>query len=334
MESRLRVDWNFQGSDRPPRSMDRFHLELVKRWMERPELRSLILLILRLPTRCRRQIARRKSPSTTKFAMDSSPKWTMRRRVFLRKAATEITRRPEEFTPFSSDLAPGQPADRTVSPPGVADLGGWPQGAGFASSFPPGTDQAEQPCPPGLDPASPFRAPASMCEAFFSMPPMMPMGFPPLHCEFQAFDPRVQKLLCRPHAGATTIIVQIIPNKVTQRTLLNVWKDLGFGGCIDLFYLPMDFRKKRNIGYGYVNFTTETEAMIFESKVHGMQVPNVNSPKRLTATKAKEQGFCANFWKIWEAAKKRGRCPPECRPLILDPDTGEEIEFPVPLDIA
>mmetsp|Transcript_110850 Transcript_110850/g.253995 ORF Transcript_110850/g.253995 Transcript_110850/m.253995 type:complete len:387 (-) Transcript_110850:146-1306(-) len=258
----------------------------------------------------------------------------------MRKAATDYPKPFAEFTPFSSDPLPGtlSPGLRPVAPDMAVkseypDQSPWPPAGAYYSSFSPGLDQCEQPCPPGLDPASPLRAPVNACEAFFPMPQFMPMGYPMFNCEIQGFDPRVQKLLYRQPAGATTIIVQIIPNKMTQRMLLNVWKDLGFGGCIDLFYLPMDFRKKRNIGYGYVNFTTESEAMLFERKVDGMQVPNVNSPKRLTAAKAKEQGFFANFWKIWEAAKKRGRCPPEARPLILDPDTKEEIEFPVPLGL-
>lgn len=55
------------------------------------------------------------------------------------------------------------------------------------------------------------------------------------------------------NTGMTTIMLRNIPNKYTQKMLLEVVNQ-NFNGLYDFFYLPIDFRNKCNVGYAFVNF--------------------------------------------------------------------------------
>jgi len=146
--------------------------------------------------------------------------------------------------------------------------------------------------------------------------------------EASGLCPTLKRLLARPSVGATTIMVRNIPNKYSQRLLLKAWRDMGFDKCIDLFYLPMDFRKRANLGYCFANFTTEEEAMRFCRQVSGYQLPLFNSKKVLATGVAHVQGFEANFRNFCNTPKMSGNVAPEFQPLIFDPATGAEVPFP------
>ena len=51
----------------------------------------------------------------------------------------------------------------------------------------------------------------------------------------------------------TTVMVKNIPNKYTQRNLLDLI-DTTYAGAYDFFYLPIDFKNKCNLGYAFINF--------------------------------------------------------------------------------
>lgn len=51
----------------------------------------------------------------------------------------------------------------------------------------------------------------------------------------------------------TTLMIKNIPNKYTQKMLLQTI-DLKFKGHYDFFYLPIDFKNKCNVGYAFINF--------------------------------------------------------------------------------
>ena len=51
----------------------------------------------------------------------------------------------------------------------------------------------------------------------------------------------------------TTVMIKNIPNKYSQRNLLELI-DVGYGGAYDFFYLPIDFKNKCNLGYAFINF--------------------------------------------------------------------------------
>lgn len=144
-------------------------------------------------------------------------------------------------------------------------------------------------------------------------------------------SPVLQKLLERPEAGNTTVMVRNIPNKYTQRMLLKIFKQEvgeGFRRSIDLFYLPIDFKNKTNLGYCFVNFATEENAALFRAAVNGLSLSLFKSTKILTTDPARVQGFEANFTNFRNSAVMGKSVAPEYQPVIFDPETGVEVPFP------
>jgi len=53
----------------------------------------------------------------------------------------------------------------------------------------------------------------------------------------------------------TTVMIRNIPNRCSQRELINELDSVGFAGCFDFLYIPLDLGTMSNVGYAFVNFT-------------------------------------------------------------------------------
>ena len=127
----------------------------------------------------------------------------------------------------------------------------------------------------------------------------------------------------RPHAQVTpdhlctTVMLRNIPNKYTQKMLMDHVDERGFMNRYDFLYLPIDFRNKCNVGYAFINFVDNTALQDFKGLFDGYKLPGFNSQKVCQVTYARVQGLEANV----EHYKNSPVCDvtvPEYRPIVLE----------------
>mmetsp|Transcript_98143 Transcript_98143/g.247682 ORF Transcript_98143/g.247682 Transcript_98143/m.247682 type:complete len:161 (-) Transcript_98143:204-686(-) len=124
-----------------------------------------------------------------------------------------------------------------------------------------------------------------------------------------------------------------IPNKYTREMLVKQLNQ-DFRGRFDFVYLPIDFKNRCNVGYGFINFRTSEACDEFVSKFNGVDVrkclPGLNSRKVAEVTPARVQGLDENVRRLRNGPVMNELVHhPDWMPLLLDED-GEEKNFPVP----
>ena len=87
----------------------------------------------------------------------------------------------------------------------------------------------------------------------------------------------------------TTLMVKNIPNKYTQKMLLET-VDVEFKTSYDFFYLPIDFKNKCNVGYAFINFIDPKCIIPFVEKFNNKKWEKFNSEKVCDITYARIQG--------------------------------------------
>mmetsp|Transcript_33270 Transcript_33270/g.70352 ORF Transcript_33270/g.70352 Transcript_33270/m.70352 type:complete len:337 (-) Transcript_33270:470-1480(-) len=138
--------------------------------------------------------------------------------------------------------------------------------------------------------------------------------------------PAVRALLSAPAEGTTTITVHHIPGKCTPRLVLRAWRTEGLLEGLNLFYLPMDFKKKTALGQCYLNFATEEQATLFRGRVDG-RLAGLRTKQPVAAYAARLQGFSANFREFWNSLPEIARGVPEFLPIIFDDETAGEVSL-------
>eukprot|EP00746_Dinoflagellata_sp_MGD_P033501 gnl/MRDRNA2_/MRDRNA2_179921_c0_seq1.p1 gnl/MRDRNA2_/MRDRNA2_179921_c0~~gnl/MRDRNA2_/MRDRNA2_179921_c0_seq1.p1 ORF type:complete len:417 (-),score=79.80 gnl/MRDRNA2_/MRDRNA2_179921_c0_seq1:3-1103(-) len=129
----------------------------------------------------------------------------------------------------------------------------------------------------------------------------------------------------------TTVMLRNIPNKYTQQMLLNrLNKD--FRGEFDFMYLPIDFKNKCNVGYGFINFCTPESCQKFIQQFDGIDVrkclPGLNSRKVAEVTPARMQGKAENVRRLTNSpVMHQLEDHPDWMPIVLD-EYGEQMPFP------
>ncbi|EJW01292.1 hypothetical protein EDEG_00509 [Edhazardia aedis USNM 41457] len=115
----------------------------------------------------------------------------------------------------------------------------------------------------------------------------------------------------------TTCMIKNIPNKYTQKMLLDLI-DESHIGTYDFVYLRMDFKNKCNVGYAFINFRHPFFVYSFFKKINGKMWLKFNSNKIAVLSYASIQGFdsLVNRFKRSEVNKESE----EFRPLIIYPN--------------
>lgn len=100
----------------------------------------------------------------------------------------------------------------------------------------------------------------------------------------------------------TTLMVRGIPAHYTQEMLMAEWP---LDGSYNLLYLPRSSGGRTNLGYAFLNFTTEAHARAFRSFWFGRALAHSSSDRRLGVGLADTQGFEATVAQL--KAKPMGR---------------------------
>jgi hypothetical protein len=124
----------------------------------------------------------------------------------------------------------------------------------------------------------------------------------------------------------TTVMLRNIPNKYTQRMLLDQLNSMGYEGKYNFFYLPIDFRNRCNVGYAFINFLSSETAKVFKNHLDGYRLTGFNSQKICEVSFARVQGLDANIMH-YRNSPVNGVGIPEYRPLLFA--DGKEIPFPL-----
>mmetsp|Transcript_47494 Transcript_47494/g.136133 ORF Transcript_47494/g.136133 Transcript_47494/m.136133 type:complete len:682 (+) Transcript_47494:98-2143(+) len=133
--------------------------------------------------------------------------------------------------------------------------------------------------------------------------------------------------------GYTTVMLRNIPNKYTREMLVKQLSQ-DFKGRFDFVYLPIDFKNRCNVGYGFINFRNPEACDEFVIKFNGVDVrkclPGLNSRKVAEVTPARVQGLDENVRRLRNGPVMNELVQhPDWMPLLLG-DDGEERAFPVP----
>ena len=116
---------------------------------------------------------------------------------------------------------------------------------------------------------------------------------------------------------ATTVMVRNIPTRFTSVSFLRVLDECGFRHTYDFFYLPMDFRTGKNMGYCFINFAHPSYTIMFASLFHGRRLRMTTSTTVVEVTPSKRQGLVENV-ALFKASDLLGSLSlPHFKPLVL-----------------
>jgi hypothetical protein len=96
--------------------------------------------------------------------------------------------------------------------------------------------------------------------------------------------------------GVKTVMIRQIPRQYTQAMLLQEVNNRGFENLFDFLYLPFDFKKGVNVGYGFINFIDTKYAESCRDEFDGTYLEQKvkHKGKPLRVHPAQVQGYEAN----------------------------------------
>ncbi len=128
----------------------------------------------------------------------------------------------------------------------------------------------------------------------------------------------------------TTVMVRNIPNKYSQKMLLDEVNVL-VSGTYDFFYLPIDFNNNCNMGYAFINFLTPRDVANFIRNFDGKKWKKFISEKVCAVTFARIQGKSSLISRFQNSSLLSR--DDHCRPLLFmssGPQAGSPEPFPSP----
>jgi RNA recognition motif-containing protein len=117
----------------------------------------------------------------------------------------------------------------------------------------------------------------------------------------------------------TTVMVRHIPTRFTSSSFLEVLSECGFSATFDFFYLPMDFRTGKNMGYAFLNFTIPYFAQLFAHMFHNTRLGFTSSSKVLYISASRRQGLRENIELFRNSDLLSSESFPYFKPFVLVP---------------
>jgi RNA recognition motif-containing protein len=125
----------------------------------------------------------------------------------------------------------------------------------------------------------------------------------------------------------STLMLRNIPNKLTQLEIADFVKSRNVN--FDFLYAPLDFKSHMNLGYCFINFISNIDALKFWKSIEGQRLadsPSSWSAKKCEVTWARIQGLERNVRHYKNSPINE--LPWEFRPCLFD--RGVLISFPGP----
>jgi hypothetical protein len=129
----------------------------------------------------------------------------------------------------------------------------------------------------------------------------------------------------------TSLMIRNIPNNISRSGLISLFNSFGFRACVDFLYLPIDFDRRANLGYAFLNFVNGMEASRFMDVFNGFSAwPGHLTSKKVISVQWTTglQGLEAHVARYRNTPLMHGSVPEECRPVMLQ--HGEQVPFPAP----
>lgn len=127
----------------------------------------------------------------------------------------------------------------------------------------------------------------------------------------------------------TTVMIRNMPNNYTQGMLMELVDSMGFAGCYDFIYLPIDFKTQAGLGYAFINFVSVAQAMQCFDQFEGFSGWRVPSDKVCSVTwSTPTQGFEEHVERYRNSPVMHPSLPEEWKPALFQ--HGVRVAFPPP----
>jgi len=115
----------------------------------------------------------------------------------------------------------------------------------------------------------------------------------------------------------TTVMIRNIPNRFSQRALVNELESAGLHGCFDFLYIPLDLGTMSNVGYAFVNFTHPAFAARCIEILPVHPFSHRKAGKNVSVSVAHIQGLEANLRHYEKSAVNASRLR-QRRPVVMN----------------
>jgi hypothetical protein len=126
----------------------------------------------------------------------------------------------------------------------------------------------------------------------------------------------------------TTVILKGLPTQYTRDMLKELLQSHGFLHHCNFLYLPINFLRRQNVGYGFVNLTCEEQAIRFFHVFEGFRSWAVDSDQASSVCWSNARGLSANIERYRNSSIMRPHVLEHFKPVLLS--DGQELPIPGP----